>query len=188
MTNQSPTTVCWGTKQILATPMTRQEYNDYRGWQLPVDENGADEGYLVEYTDGGRSNHPHHIGYISWSPKDVFENAYQDQTKGMNFGHAIEAMKMGAKVARAGWNGKGMWIALSGAPKTCRSVPADDFWSKHGRDFALSQGGYAGVLPCFIMKTASNEILMGWLASQTDMLAEDWIVVTKSASATEAGE
>ena len=44
-------------KEILATPMTRQEYNDYRGWELPADENGDDEGFLVEYINGGESNH-----------------------------------------------------------------------------------------------------------------------------------
>ena len=41
-----------GVKLINAFPMTRQAYNDFRGWQLPADENGADEGYLVEYLAG----------------------------------------------------------------------------------------------------------------------------------------
>lgn len=176
-----------GTKQVIAREMTREKYNTYRGWELPADEDGADEGYLVEYTDGGKQNHPLHQGYISWSPKDVFERAYQDTAAGMSFGHAIEAMKQGAKVARAGWNGKGMWIALTNTPVACRSVPADNFWSKHGRDFAMSQGGYAQVLPCFIMKTADDKILQGWLASQTDMLAEDWIVLPSTDDNTCAG-
>lgn len=66
-----------GKKAVKATPMTRAEYNIYRGWELPADENGADEGMLVEYIDGGKSNHPDHVGYISWSPKDVFEKAYK---------------------------------------------------------------------------------------------------------------
>ena len=65
-----------GRKAIKAMPMTRKAYNDYRGWELPSDENGEDEGFLVEYVDGGKSNHPNHKGYISWSPKDVFERAY----------------------------------------------------------------------------------------------------------------
>ena len=65
-----------GKKQILATPMSRLEYNEYRGWQLPENENGEDEGFLVEYLNGGESNHPDHAGYISWSPKVVFDNAY----------------------------------------------------------------------------------------------------------------
>jgi len=65
-----------GTKQVIATPMNRLAYNEYRGWQLPANENGADEGYLVEYTDGGAPNDPRHAGYISWSPKEQFDNAY----------------------------------------------------------------------------------------------------------------
>lgn len=66
-----------GTKRLTAQPMTRGEYNAYRGWQCPADENPADAGYLVEYLDGGKSNHPAHTGYISWSPADVFERAYK---------------------------------------------------------------------------------------------------------------
>lgn len=67
-----------GTKFVNAKPMNRQEYNDLRGWQVPSDENPSDEGYLVEYIDGGKSNHPDFKGYISWSPKDVFERAYSE--------------------------------------------------------------------------------------------------------------
>lgn len=66
-----------GKKEINAIPMNRQEYNDFRGWKLPEDENGEDEGYLIEYVDGGRANTPQYNGYVSWSPKDVFERAYK---------------------------------------------------------------------------------------------------------------
>lgn len=65
-------------KQVIATPMNRLDYNKYRGWELPEDEDGADEGYLVEYLDGGETNHPGHAGYISWSPKKVFEDGYTE--------------------------------------------------------------------------------------------------------------
>lgn len=65
-----------GTKEVLAKPMTRIEYNQYRGWQLPENENGSDEGFLIEYVDGGQSNDSRHAGYISWSPADVFAQAY----------------------------------------------------------------------------------------------------------------
>lgn len=92
----------------------------------------------------------------------------------MNFGQAIEALKEGKKVAREGWNGKGMWLALStGNP----SLPSDKFWNPHNRDFAEKNGGFAEVLSVITMKTADNKILMGWLASQTDMLSEDWVIV-----------
>lgn len=55
-----------GTKLIEAKPMTRGEYNEYRGWTIPPDENPDDPGYLVKYSDS----------YESWSPKDVFDSAY----------------------------------------------------------------------------------------------------------------
>ena len=57
-----------GTKRLEAKQMTRGEYNKYRGWIIPEDENPEDEGYLVKYeTDG----------YESWSPKEIFEKAYR---------------------------------------------------------------------------------------------------------------
>lgn len=67
-----------GTKEVLVTPMTRGEYNEYRGWELPKNElsQANDAGFLVEYLDGGKSNDDRHAGYISWSPADVFDRAY----------------------------------------------------------------------------------------------------------------
>ena len=91
-----------GTKVITAKPMTRGEYNEFRGWTIPADENPADAGYLVKYTDG----------YISWSPAKQFEEAYHAFDGGMTFGAAIELMKMGFKLQRKGWNGKKQYIEL----------------------------------------------------------------------------
>lgn len=92
----------------------------------------------------------------------------------MNIGEAVAALKAGACVARAGWNGKNMWLAYS--PGSA-SLPAEKFWAGANRAYAEGNGGSAAVLPCITMKTATGEILMGWLASQTDLLAEDWQVV-----------
>lgn len=167
-----------GSKVVNAVPMSRGEYNAVRGWQVPADENPDDAGYLVEYHDGGQANHPQFTGYISWSPKDVFERAYRPTT-GMTFGDALVMLKSGKKVARAGWNGKGMWLSLSG-PLEGRVIGADQFWSENNRQWARQFGG-ALVLPAITMKTVDatgrEAILMGWLASQTDMLAEDWQLV-----------
>jgi hypothetical protein len=66
-----------GMKRVAANPMTRGEYNLYRGWQLPADECPDDKGYLVEYLDAGQPNHANHAGYISWAPAEPFEKAYQ---------------------------------------------------------------------------------------------------------------
>jgi hypothetical protein len=93
----------------------------------------------------------------------------------MDFGEALRALKDGQRVARSGWDGKGMWLSLSG--DGVREIPSGAFWSANNAAYAHECGGTAKVLPCITLKTATGEILMGWLASQTDMLAEDWTTV-----------
>ena len=73
----APQTTYIGTKVVLAVPMTLGEYNAYRGWAIPALENPESPGYLVEYVDGGAPNDDRHPGYISWSPAQVFEQAYR---------------------------------------------------------------------------------------------------------------
>ena len=157
-----------GVKLINAEPMTRDAYNALRGWEVPVDENPNDEGYLVEYIDGGKANHPDFAGYISWSPAEVFNNAYR-RVDGLSFGLAIEALKLGKKVARAGWNGKGMWLVY---------VAGDVY--EVARDVLISIDApdrtNSNFLPWIGMKTADNKFVP-WLASQTDVLADDWSIV-----------
>ncbi len=68
----------------------------------------------------------------------------------MNFGEALEALKAGRRVSRDGWNGKGMWIALQRPDANSKMT-----------------------LPYIYMSTATRD-LVPWLASQTDLLAEDW--------------
>lgn len=156
-----------GTKVVKAMPMNRAEYNNYRDWELPANENGADEGFLIESMNGGQSNHLAHEGYISWSPVNVFMESYKSSGN-FNFGMAIEALKLGEKVSRAGWNGKEMFLFL---------VP--------GSTFEVNRSPLLGIYPegtkinyhaHIDMRTATGEIVP-WLASQTDMLANDWGVV-----------
>jgi hypothetical protein len=92
----------------------------------------------------------------------------------MDIGKAVKALKDGKRVARAGWNGKDMWLALS--PRH-EALSAKSFWAGPNRDYAEANGGSATVLPSVTMKTTAGEILMGWLASQTDLLSEDWVIV-----------
>lgn len=66
-----------GTKRMKARPMTKAEYNGYRNWHTPEGEDPNEQGYFVEYVDGGKANDERHEGYISWSPADVFERAYR---------------------------------------------------------------------------------------------------------------
>lgn len=171
-----------GTKLIAANPMTRLAYNEFRGWDLPNDEDGAVEGYLVEYLDGGKPNVEGYAGYVSWSPKAQFEAAYRP-VDGLSFGLALESLRKGFAVARAGWNGQGMWISMSCGPigdaaAGKREVAYENLWSKNNSEYARKNGGSATVLPCITMKTANGEIQMGWAPSQADMFGDDWMIVS----------
>lgn len=154
--------------------MTKAEYNALRGWPMPANEDGNEPGYLVKYNDGGKPNHADFLGYITWSPKGPFEGAYRETT-GLNFGMALDALKCGLKVARAGWNGKGMWIIL--VPGTPDLRPRPD--TPYGR--ALPDALTIEILPHIDMWTVNADgrraMLPGWLASQSDMLASDWMLV-----------
>lgn len=92
----------------------------------------------------------------------------------MNFGDAITALESGLKVARAGWNGKGMWLVL--VPGT----PAAQL--REGTPYQQATGlAECEILPHIDMWTVNahgrRAMLPGWLASQTDMLAKDWEVI-----------
>ena len=154
-----------GTKKIQARPMNRGEYNDYKGWFIPVDENPSDEGYLVRYEDG----------YESWSPKEVFEKAYRElDESGLSFGEAIECLKNGFKVARAGWNGKGMFLYLVKGT----NIPKNALRNEAAKVLDILESNETVTInPHIDMKAADGSIVIGWLASQTDMLANDWIVI-----------
>jgi len=52
--------------------MARGDYNDYKGWKIPADENPDDEGYLVIYNRGTEDH------YESWSPKHIFDDGYTE--------------------------------------------------------------------------------------------------------------
>ena len=143
-----------GVKLISADPMTRGALNASKGVGIPIDDPCYnDAGYKVVYEDG----------YVSWSPKEVFEAAYR-RIDNMTFGLALEALKLGKKVCRAGWNGKGMFLLY---------VPSEKYGIISKIGLGIDKGN---LLPWIGMKTADNKFVP-WLASQTDMLSEDWQVV-----------
>lgn len=83
----------------------------------------------------------------------------------MDFGKAIEALKNGKKVARAGWNGKGMFLYY---------VPANKYKSCTAIGYSIADSDGNVEYDAYIaMKTAQGNVVP-WLASQTDALAEDW--------------
>lgn len=93
----------------------------------------------------------------------------------VKFGDALEALKQGKKIARTGWNGKKMFLFL---------LPAGTVPTKAIHDPALREvieqevgGETFEALGSIRMFTADKKILTGWLASQTDMLSEDWVIL-----------
>ena len=91
----------------------------------------------------------------------------------MTFGDAISALKSGLRVTRSGWNGRGMYLWLLPASM----VKAEWCREPHLRAVAESNGGEIECLGSIRMMTADKKVLTGWLASQSDVLAEDWLVL-----------
>lgn len=94
----------------------------------------------------------------------------------MNFGQAIEHMKEGYSVARKGWNGKNMFVYLV----TGSDVLAINLRAEASKHVGTKVEPYdtIKVNSHIDMKAADGSIVVGWLASQTDMLAEDWEIAT----------
>lgn len=89
----------------------------------------------------------------------------------LDFGQALTALKAGRRVCREGWNGKGMWLAMMPA----MTVPEG---MVNARTKVFVPRGDLHVGAYIVMWTAQGTWQPGWLASQADMLADDWMVVT----------
>lgn len=140
-------------KTYIGTKVINAEIVD----QGEPDRDKQQDGYKVIYEGG----------YGSWSPRDVFEAAYQP-LDAMNFGHAVHFLKLGKKVTRAGWNGSGMFVYL---------VPAASYPVQTGA--AASHFGEGSMVPYrsyLALKTAQGDVAT-WVPSCSDVLAEDWAVV-----------
>lgn len=161
-----------GTKTINACLMTLGDYNTLRGWEIPSDQEALTEGYLVEYTDSGKPNHPEFAGYISWSPKDVFEDAYKMSGE-LSFGHALEAIKQGYRLARKGWNGANMFVFLvDGSTFVVNREPLKSIFP---------EGTEVNYRP-HIDLAAADETVGVWQPSMGDVMADDWYIEESATS------
>lgn len=153
---------------VEAEPMKFGEFKEKfpKSGGANVERDANDDGYVITYRKGEANE------YVSWCPKAEFDLVSRP-TDGLSFGLAIEAMKSGKKVARKGWNGKGMYLWLLPAA----NVKAEWCKEEHLKALAEQNGGEFECLASIRMKTADNKVLTGWLASQTDMLADDWVIV-----------
>lgn len=145
------------TQSVKATPMSRIEYNEMRGWTLPDNENGFDAGFLVEYIA---------TGHINWLPREIFNDTFVESDV-FTFSDALNHIKSGLRVSRAGWNGKGMFIFL--VPGSQFIVNREPLISILGTGTQVNYHGHID------MRTADG-FIVPWLCSQTDMLASDWSI------------
>jgi hypothetical protein len=156
-----------GHKKVKAEPMSLGEYNTYQGWDIPTNQNPEDEGYLVEYLDGGKPNHPAHDGYISWSPKAQLDNGYTDVTDGFDIGEAVRQARAGNKISRKGWNGSNVFAYI---------VPAAYY--KAQTSVMMDMAYDNGLIPYaeyWALKTSDGTVNT-WSPSCSDSLANDWQV------------
>lgn len=110
----------------------------------------------------------------------------------LNFGSALEALKRGERVARQGWNGKGMFIFMRPAdelnidfvidrvkslPQSVKDYYLQDITNERGERAPADEYDTIKFTAYICMKAADGSIVNGWLASQTDMLSEDWEIL-----------
>lgn len=133
-----------GLKTVLAWPETKD----------------GKEGYAVQYLDG----------YQSWSPKEVFEEAYREST-GVSFSIALEAVKRGSRISRYGWNGKNMFVVYQkGYPE---GIPCNE---QTAEAWDLYPGDLFKCNPYLQIKQMDGSHSM-WVPSIGDVLAEDWCIL-----------
>jgi hypothetical protein len=154
-----------GVKLINAMPMTVGDARNEHNVVVKFDGSDDEEGYLVEYPDG----------FKSWCPSKQFEEANRPSDF-MSFGFAIEAAKKGARIARKGWNGKNMFVYLVEGTtipvELCRGACAEAVAAA-----GALPGASQDIGSHLDMMAADGKIVVGWLASQTDILADDWEIV-----------
>lgn len=95
----------------------------------------------------------------------------------MNIGEAVSALRDGKRIARAGWNGKAMWLALQGAcfgpfDNATTTVQTHDAEGNPHRGFSIA----TMTEPYVFLRTAQGGTIP-WNCSQADLLADDWVVV-----------
>lgn len=141
-----------GVKIVGARPMTREQFEALH--ERNVGGGIYGDGYEVTYEND----------YRAWSPKDVFDAAYRP-VSGLTYGLALEAKRMGKKVARAGWNGKGMWV---------RRIDLYSDSEFRVREVEPCTGTF---MPFFVIYTPWDGKLNTWVPSISDTQAEDWQII-----------
>lgn len=155
-----------GTKIVKAMPMTMTKAQEMLGREIKP-ATVEEDGYLVEYKDG----------YISWSPKSVFEEDYHE-VKGINFGEVIKALKIGLAVRRKGWNGKGLFIVKQ-VPSHIEGdiIPNMQSLPQSAKNILMSRENPHIDYTNQMLIINPDGRADSWIPSSSDVFAEDWEVV-----------
>lgn len=136
-----------------------------------------EEGRLINHSEDGREFRtydmfPSDLAMVLMGDWEVVEDT--PEVKYFSFGEALHWLKEGEKVARKGWNGKDMFLVLCPGNK----VPAEHMRVKSVKKFyKQADHSQVTIAPHIDLKAADGTYVTGWLASQTDLLADDWYIV-----------
>lgn len=110
---------------------------------------------------------------------EAYHAAEAASKKNLNIGRAIAGLKESKRIARKGWNGKGMFLVLV----TPGANGEDSLMLEYANDLHIGVSPLPGdapemkVQPCIALKTAGNTLQPGWNASTPDLLADDWEIL-----------
>ena len=132
---------------VNAQPMSLGKYNDFRGWELPSNENANDEGYLIECLNEN-PNTAEYNGYVTWASKSQFEHSFSADGC-LSCGHALELLSYSSDVVltRKGWGGGERLVMDSGVVSIKKSTGDVVAWTPSNEDMTardyvtISNGG-----------------------------------------------
>ena len=153
----------WGNKATVTHADPEQEPGCFPSWHwMPYQKQQAEKHAHADQV----AAHAQMVKDSGWTPGDGV--GQQQPMTGLTFGTALTALKTGQRVARAGWNGKGMFVYL---------VPANSYPAQTGAAKAFF--GEAGMVPynAYLALKGADDTVSTWAPSGSDALAEDWLIV-----------
>lgn len=127
-----------------------------------LEDDPKQDGYCVTMPDGNKT----------WIERKVFEDIFQPAIPAMDFGQAIAAVREGKRIARSGWNGKSQYVELA----------TNISYKNWGGE--IINADHTAIGNAALAFVGTSGVQLGWLASQADMLADDWYIADEPAGST----
>lgn len=146
-----------GSRVVKAKRMTRLEYNQLRKWDLPEDEDGSDEGFLIEH---GQDIGKQVVTHVGWLPEDLFRAEFRSTCCGLPFSDALKLIMQGHPVSRAAWGPATkmtfIFLASAEAIKANLDQPEE--------------------VPLLAKWNGEGDTELGWIPKSEDIFTRDWVV------------